>query len=102
MIDLERIKKDIRGMGESRMRGNYRSPWLLVILLIIGGILGSLMGDLLAGVPGLKMLAMAKSIGLPLTTLDLDVVTLTLGFTVKINLFGILGFILAFVVYRRL
>ncbi|MEG3069165.1 MAG: DUF4321 domain-containing protein [Syntrophaceticus schinkii] len=84
------------------MKGSYRSPWLLVILLILGGILGSLIGDLLSGIPALRILATARSIGLPVTILHLDVLTLTLGFTVKINLFGVLGFILAFLIYRRL
>ncbi|MGI6405329.1 MAG: DUF4321 domain-containing protein [Syntrophaceticus sp.] len=84
------------------MKGSYRSPWLLVILLLIGGILGSLLGDVFSGIPALQVLATARSIGLPQTTLNLDIFTLTLGFTIKINFFGVLGFILAFLIYRRL
>ncbi len=84
------------------MKGSYRSPWLLVILLVLGGIFGSLIGDALSGIPALRMLATARSIGLPVTTLDLDVINLTLGFTFKINLFGLIGLILAFLIYRRL
>lgn len=84
------------------MKGSYRSPWLLVILLVFGGIIGSLIGETLSGIPALRVLATATSIGLPVTTLNLNVLTITLGFTIKINLFGVFGFILAFLIYRRL
>lgn len=84
------------------MKGSYRSPWLLVILLVLGGIIGSLIGEALSGIPALRVLATETSIGLPVTTLNLDVLTITLGFTIKINLFGVFGFILAFLIYRRL
>jgi hypothetical protein len=84
------------------MKGNYRSPWILIILLILGGIIGSLIGDALSGIPALRVLATSTSVGLPAATLQLDVLTLTLGFTAKINLFGVIGLILAFLVYRRL
>lgn len=82
--------------------GSYQSPWLLVILLVLGGVFGSLVGEVLSGIPALGVLGTARSIGLPMTTLDLDVITLTLGFTIRINLIGLIGFALAFLIYRRL
>ncbi|NPV29296.1 MAG: DUF4321 domain-containing protein [Firmicutes bacterium] len=82
--------------------GNYRSPWLLVILLILGGIFGSLIGEALGAIPALAILREGRSIGLPVNTLDLEVLALTLGFTIKVNLISLLGFIAAFFVYRHL
>ncbi|MGB9792482.1 MAG: DUF4321 domain-containing protein [Thermacetogeniaceae bacterium] len=80
----------------------YRSPWLLVILLVLGGIFGSLIGEVLSGVPGLAFLGIGRSVGLPVTTLNLDILAFTFGFTVKVNLISLLGFVAAFIIYRRL
>jgi hypothetical protein len=81
---------------------NYRSPWLLVILLILGGICGSLLGDALSGISTLNFLHHSRSLGLPVTRLDLGVISLTLGFTFQANLMSLLGFVAAFLVYKRL
>lgn len=82
--------------------GHYRSPWLLVILLILGGIFGSLIGQTLGGIQQLAFLNQGIYIGLPDTKLNLDILTLTFGCTFKVNWVGLLGFIIAFVIYRRL
>jgi hypothetical protein len=80
----------------------YRSPWLLVILLILGGILGGMIGHALSGIWNLALLNQGIYTGLPVTTLNLDFLTLTFGFTFKVNIVSILGFIAAFVIYLRL
>jgi hypothetical protein len=80
----------------------YQSPWLLVILLVLGGIFGSLIGQALGALPGLGFLGQVHSVGLPVTKLDLDVLAFTFGFTVKANLVSLVGFVVAFFVYRRL
>lgn len=81
---------------------HYRSPWLLIVLLVLGGIFGSLVGQLLSGIPGLAFLSMGRSVGLPVTTLNLEVITFTVGFTFKVNLISFVGFFVAFAIYRRL
>ena len=87
----------MKGYGQ-----HYRSPWLLVILLILGGISGGLIGQALGGIQHLAFLNQGPSIGLPVTTLNLDFLTLTFGCTFKVNPVSILGFILAFIIYLRL
>lgn len=82
--------------------GRYQNPWLLVILLILGGIFGSLLGQALGHIPTLAILQEGRSIGLPVTTLNLEVLAITFGFAFKVNLISLLGFIVAFAVYRRL
>lgn len=85
------------------MRGysSARSPWLLVILLIVGGMIGSLLGaafkDLLPildyGFP---------AIGLAPTSINLLVITITFGLVLKLNLASVVGFIIALFIYFRL
>lgn len=87
----------MKGYGQ-----RYRSAWLLVILLILGGLAGGLIGQALSSVHNLAFLNQGPGIGLPATTLNLDFLTLTFGFTFKVNPVSILGFIVAFIIYLRL
>lgn len=87
----------MKGYGQ-----HYRSPWLLVLLLVLGGIFGGLAGQALGGVQHLAFLNQGAYVGLPVTTLNLDFLTLTFGFTFKVNTVSLLGFILAFIIYLRL
>ena len=85
------------------MRGynSARNPWILLILLVVGGLIGSLLGtafkDLLPilnyGFP---------AIGLAPTTINLLVITITFGLILKLNLASVIGFIIALVIYFRL
>lgn len=81
---------------------HYRSPWLLVILLVLGGILGGLVGQALSGVQHLAFINQGPSVGFQASTLNLDFLAVTFGFTFRVNPVGILGFIAAFLVYLRL
>jgi hypothetical protein len=87
----------MKGYGQ-----HYRSPLLLVILLILGGLLGGMIGHALSGVWNLAILNQGIDTGLPTTTLNLGFLTLTFGFTFRVNLVSILGFIVAFIIYLRL
>ncbi|GFI62205.1 hypothetical protein IMSAG049_01381 [Clostridiales bacterium] len=84
------------------MRGN--SSRLTFILLILAGlVIGGFIGDWLSSYPAFSFLNYGKTFGLttPLI-LDLNVLVLTFGFTVKFNLAGIIGIVIAFVIYRRM
>ncbi len=79
----------------------------LLVLLVLGGLIGSVLGEVIGALlPGgwlERLLARGVSPGLhPPFTLDLKVLTLTLGFSVKITLATILGMILAVVIWKRL
>ena len=83
------------------MRNSFKSPWILVILLIIGGLIGSLLGQTLGQyLPILK--TSFDPIGLAPATINLQVLTITLGFLIKVNLASIIGFLIAIFVYFRL
>lgn len=86
------------------MGGKARTSWqMLLLLLAIGGIVGGFIGDAILKIwPGLGILGNVQSVGLPTFTMDLNVLTLSFGFMLHINFFTILGFILAFIAFRKL
>lgn len=83
------------------MRNSFKSPWILVILLVIGGLIGSLLGQTLGQyVPVLN--TGFQPMGLEPTTINLIVITITFGLIIKINVASIIGFLLALFIYFRL
>ena len=85
------------------MRGEnkLKNPWILLILLIIGGLIGSLLGTAFGNfLPILN--TDLNTIGLAPTTIDLLVVKITFGLLLDLNVASIVGFILAFLVYFKL
>ena len=84
------------------MKGYGRGVGVLIILILLGSIIGGWLGTFLARVfPGIDLLQHAESIGLTPTTLDLRVLTLTLGFGLKLNLLSLMGAVTGYLVYRR-
>lgn len=84
------------------MKGASRGPksvWVLIILLILGGLAGSLLGQILG--PTLPILKAGTSIGLRPGVLDLHFMTITFGFSVSVGPLTLLGFVLGYFVYAR-
>lgn len=82
------------------MKRNYRSTALLVTLLLVGLIIGGVLGQILGKY--IPILAYGDSIGLSTTTIDLGFLTVTFGFDINMNLAGVLGLILAILIYQRM
>ena len=80
-----------------------KNNWALVLLIIVGVVLGGLIGKLCAGVPAFSWLSYGQSFGFvnPMV-LDLGILVLTFGFTVDITVAGILGIVIAIIIYRLL
>ena len=80
-----------------------KNNWALVLLLLVGVVLGGLIGKLCAGVHALGWLNYGQSFGFvnPMV-LDLGILVLTFGFTVDITVAGILGIVIAIIIYRLL
>lgn len=83
------------------MKPRNRSLALLFVLIITGIVLGGIIGDLLSD--KVPLLAYSYPIGLktPLH-LDLRVIELTFGLVIDINIASVVGFIIAFIMYKRL
>lgn len=87
-------------MAKSR---SYPGWQVLLLLAVLGGIVGGWIGNAIINwVPALNFLGMTQSLGIPGFTLDLQVFTFTFGFVLNVNFFTLLGFILAYIFYRRL
>ncbi len=77
--------------------------WILLLLLLSGIVLGGFIGDLAQSVPWLAWLGFGQSFGLdsPLTV-NLGVLIVTFGLTIRITMAGILGVAAAILIYRLL
>jgi Domain of unknown function (DUF4321) len=81
-----------------------RDPWwVLLVVVVAGATLGSVVADSLGQYTYLAPLGHSVAVGVnPPVTLDLRVITLTLGFVVRLNLATVLGIIAAIYVFRLL
>lgn len=77
--------------------------WILLLLLLSGIVLGGFIGDLSAGISWLSWLNFGETFGLhtPIT-LDLGILVITFGATIKITMAGIIGVAAALFIYRYL
>ncbi len=87
-----------------RVAKRVREPWWVLVIIVIGGaMLGSVFADAVGQFTYLAPLGHSVAFGVdPPVTLDLRVTTLTLGFTVRLNLAIVLGIIAAVYLFRLL
>lgn len=87
-------------MAKGSLGKNY---WTLLIMILAGVVLGGFLGQLTAGIPALSWLNYGQTFGLssPLV-LDLGILVLTFALTIKITIAGIIGIVLAIIIYRLL
>lgn len=80
---------------------NNKNFWILLILLLTGIVLGGFLGSLAEGISWLAWLNFGQSFGLdsPLV-LNLGMLVITFGLSIKITLASILGVAVALLVYR--
>jgi hypothetical protein len=78
---------------------------ILVVLagLAVGSLLGELLGSLLPAGNARELITRGPMIGLmPPATLDLRFLAVTFGVSLKVNLVGVVGVVLATIALRRL
>ena len=83
-----------------------RTPWMLIFFVLIGGLMGGVLGEILRlfSPEGLlkEIFLKGYNIGInPPLTIDLHIFTFTLGFTIMMNLFSLLGIIFGIYVYKQ-
>lgn len=80
-----------------------KSFWILLVFILSGLVIGGLLGKLAGNVPWLWWLGYEQGFGLenPII-LDLNVLRITFGFAVKINIASIIGMILAIFIYKKI
>lgn len=83
-----------------------KSPWLLLMFILFGGLLGGILGEILrvmapAGTVQ-NIFATAFTPGLmPPLTIDLVLIKVAFGFSLKINLLSIIGIFLGIYLYKQ-
>lgn len=87
-------------MAKGIANKNY---WVLLLLILAGVVLGGFIGELASNVSFLSWLSYGQQFGLstPLV-LDLGILVITFGLTIKITIAGIIGILIAILIYRLL
>ncbi|MEI3395573.1 MAG: DUF4321 domain-containing protein [Clostridia bacterium] len=80
-----------------------KSIWILIIFVLSGLVIGGLLGKLAGSVSWLWWLSFEQEFGLqnPIV-LDLNILKLTFGLMVKINIASIIGMIIAVFIYKKI
>ena len=83
------------------MATKEKNIWLLLVFLLAGLVIGGLLGKLASNVSWLWWLSYEQEFGLesPIV-LDLNVLKLTFGLMLKINVASIIGMILSVFIYK--
>ena len=83
-------------------KGN-KHAWTLFLMILCGIVLGGFIGMLAEGVPALSWLSYGQSFGLdePII-LNLGILVITFGLSIKITMASIIGVILSIILYRFL
>lgn len=76
--------------------------WVFLIFLFSGIIIGGLLGELATRIGYLSWLGYGKSFGLiePLV-LDVNILKITFGFTMELNVASIVGIVIAMLIYKK-
>lgn len=82
------------------MRVKSKDGLVLLLLILTGAIIGSIIGAAFGHL--MPILNYGKSIGVDPFLVDLNVITLTFGLRLSLNVSGIIGIIVAFILYRKL
>ena len=79
-----------------------KNGWVCILFILAGLVIGGLLGQLAQSIDFLWWLSYGQEFGLstPLV-LDINVLKLTFGLTVKINIASIIGMIISIIVYRK-
>lgn len=78
-----------------------KNSWVLLLMILSGIVLGGFIGEMAEGIPFLSWLNFGESFGLkdPLV-LNLGILVITFGLTIRITMASIIGVIIAVLVYR--
>lgn len=88
-------------------KGEGKSRWVYVIILVVGALLGTVLGEAIGAFwkegPIHDFFVRGINPGLnPPPTLDLKVITVTFGFTIKLNVASVIGMILSALLLKRI
>ena len=84
------------------MATREKNIWILLIFIFSGLVLGGLIGELTKNIDFLNWLSYGQEFGLesPIV-LNLNIITITFGLMIKINVASIIGLAIAIFIYRK-
>ena len=85
------------------MATREKNIWILLVFLLSGLVIGGLLGEVASKVEWLKWLGYGQSFGLssPIE-LNLNVIKITFGLMLNINIASIVGIAIAIFIYRKI
>lgn len=84
------------------MATKEKNIWILIVFILAGLVIGGLLGQLAENIDFLWWLSYGQSFGLTAPIqLDLNVVQITFGLLLRINVASIIGVIIAIIIYRK-
>ena len=92
-----------RNIGGKKMATKEKNFWILLVFILSGLVIGGLLGKLAGSISWLWWLSYEQGFGLesPII-LDLNVLKITFGFAIKINIASIIGMVLAIFIYKKI
>ena len=83
-------------------RGNIgKNNWILLIMILTGVVLGGVIGQFASKIPALSWLNNGQDFGLSKPfILNFGILVLSFGLKIKITVAGIIGIILAIIIYH--
>ncbi len=79
-----------------------KNIWILIVFILAGLVIGGLLGELASKVDFLWWLSYGQSFGLTEpVALDLNIIKLTFGLQLRINIASIIGMAIAIFIYRK-
>jgi hypothetical protein len=92
---------DYRGNADlAKVSGIFGNPWLLILLVLIGGLIGSALESSFAGT--VPFFGEPAWVGFGPATLNLKYLNLTFGFSMAVGPLTVVGFIVGYFAYRWL
>lgn len=97
-----KTKKINERKKEEKMATRDKNIWILMVFILSGLVIGGLLGELASKVDFLWWLSYGQEFGLssPIV-LDLNIIKLTFGMQLKINIASIIGMAIAIFIYRK-
>ncbi len=80
-----------------------KNAWALLLMILAGVVLGGFIGELTKNVSWLSWLSFGQNFGLESpVVLNLGIIVLTFALQIKITIAGIIGVLLAILIYKLL
>ena len=85
------------------MATREKNIWILLLFICAGLVIGGLLGQVASQVDWLSWLSYGQSFGIEEPfTIDLQVIKITLGFMININIASIIGLAISLFLYKKI